>query len=418
MNPIQTPGVAMAPVASVREGQKPGKVPLKPGRSLFHWAKRCDAEPDLAGRRGAPFRTISIDELQRHSTLDDGWCAISGRVYNVTPYLEYHPGGAAIFAQVLGDDATDAFAQYHPFVNAHELCGALELGTLAAAPARGAGGGGLLVKLRGGGTKQQRANAAAAPPAAGVDGWIEGTVVASTSASDDAVRLTVGGPLPGGDQSAWARGAHLMVTLPAGLGSARPARRPYTPFVLPPGAALAADSSPTQAGTSFELLVRPYAHGHLSRPLGALDAGAKLLYRGPLGGCAVGVRSTTRAVAMLAGGTGVTPMLQLLTSLCRAHDGGGQSGVEVLLLTFNTSRAGVLLRAELERLARRHAAWLRVQHCCSNESGGRLSAELLSKALPRPSAAVQVFVCGPPAFNDAARAALAQLGHADAHVFS
>lgn len=393
--------------------RKPGKVPLKPGHSLFHWAKKCDAEPDLAGRNGAPLRAIGLDELQRHSTLEDGWCAINGRVYNVTPYLDYHPGGAAIFAQVLGDDATDTFAQYHSFVNVRELCGVLELGTLASASAAGSGGG-LLAKLG----APRRAVAAAPPPAAGIDGWIGGVVAARTPAGRDSVRLTVAGALPGSDASVWGRGAHLMVTLSSGLGDSTSARRPFTPFVLPAGGS--EDGAGTPPG-HFELLVRQYEPGLLSRPLGALAVGGKLLYRGPLGGSPSGVRGSTRAVAMLAGGTGLTPMLQLLAPLCAARAlEGAQPGPEVLLLTFSRAKADVLLQPELQRLASRHASWLRVRHAASDEAGGRLSAEVLRKALPRPSAELQLFVCGPPAFNDAARDALAQLGYSAAavHVFS
>ena len=40
-----------------------------------------------------PF-TISLDqELARHNTQEDAWCAINGRVYDITPYFEFHPGG-------------------------------------------------------------------------------------------------------------------------------------------------------------------------------------------------------------------------------------------------------------------------------------------------------------------------------------
>lgn len=385
---------------------KPGKVPLKPGRSLFHWAKRCSAEPDLGGRGGAPLRSISLGELQRHSTLEDGWCAIGGRVYNVTPYLDYHPGGAAIFAQALGDDATDIFAQYHSFVNVRELCGVLELGMLAPESAQ---------------TLSVAAPKRALPPpppAAGVDGWAEGVVAASTVAGLDSVRLTVAAALPGADASAWARGAHLMVALAGKLGDGSAARRPYTPFVLPAGSSAGGPGTP--AG-HFELLVKRYERGRLSPRLGSLVPGGRLLFRGPLGGSGAGVRATTRSIVMLAGGTGITPMLQLLGPLCAAL----RPTARVHLLTCSSSREGALLTPELERLAAAHAGWLRVQHACSDEEGGRLSAELLRGLLPRPGSEVQIFVCGPPPFNEAARGLLAQLGHAETagaapavHVFS
>lgn len=32
-------------------------------------------------------------ELRKHASRTDAWLAIAGQVYNVTPYVEYHPGG-------------------------------------------------------------------------------------------------------------------------------------------------------------------------------------------------------------------------------------------------------------------------------------------------------------------------------------
>jgi hypothetical protein len=38
-------------------------------------------------------------------------------VYNLTPYLQYHPGGADILVKASGRDATRLFNKYHPWVN-------------------------------------------------------------------------------------------------------------------------------------------------------------------------------------------------------------------------------------------------------------------------------------------------------------
>jgi cytochrome b involved in lipid metabolism len=39
------------------------------------------------------FRPISLEELGQHKTMDSAWCALNGVVYDVTVYLNYHPGG-------------------------------------------------------------------------------------------------------------------------------------------------------------------------------------------------------------------------------------------------------------------------------------------------------------------------------------
>jgi cytochrome b involved in lipid metabolism len=53
-------------------------------------------------------------------------------VYNIGPYLPYHPGGIAIFKNILGKDGTSMFDKYHRWVNIEGLIGPLFIGTAAA----------------------------------------------------------------------------------------------------------------------------------------------------------------------------------------------------------------------------------------------------------------------------------------------
>jgi cytochrome b involved in lipid metabolism len=43
------------------------------------------------------------------------------QVYNITPYMKYHPGGAEILMKAVGKDGTVLFNKYHPWVNAQAL---------------------------------------------------------------------------------------------------------------------------------------------------------------------------------------------------------------------------------------------------------------------------------------------------------
>ena len=55
-----------------------------------------------------------MEEVSKHNTRNDAWICVEGRAYDVTKYVEHHPGGWLPIANLAGKDVTDAFANYHP----------------------------------------------------------------------------------------------------------------------------------------------------------------------------------------------------------------------------------------------------------------------------------------------------------------
>jgi len=47
----------------------------------------------------------------------DAWTVLGGRVYNITPYLPFHPGGEPELLRCAGRDGTRLFNEVHPWVN-------------------------------------------------------------------------------------------------------------------------------------------------------------------------------------------------------------------------------------------------------------------------------------------------------------
>jgi cytochrome b involved in lipid metabolism len=70
-----------------------GKVPLKPGHTLADWARLIASGANLAGRKGELLR-VPLSEVKKHTSADDAWIVFNGKVYNITRYLDFHPGGA------------------------------------------------------------------------------------------------------------------------------------------------------------------------------------------------------------------------------------------------------------------------------------------------------------------------------------
>ncbi len=55
---------------------------------------------------------------------------LDGRVYNLTHYVPFHPGGKPILLEGAGIDCTALFRKYHPWVNAHFMLAKCLLGVL------------------------------------------------------------------------------------------------------------------------------------------------------------------------------------------------------------------------------------------------------------------------------------------------
>jgi len=105
---------------------------LKKGFGLHDWKRLLVSSQDLAQRKGQPLRRdITMAEVKQHNKEYDGWMVLRGRVYNIGPYLHYHPGGVRILKALLGKDGTSMFDKYHRWVNIDGLIGPLMLGTLA-----------------------------------------------------------------------------------------------------------------------------------------------------------------------------------------------------------------------------------------------------------------------------------------------
>ncbi|KAK1285990.1 Delta(8)-fatty-acid desaturase [Acorus calamus] len=59
-------------------------------------------------------RNITSDELKKHNQPSDLWISIQGKVYDVTDWLDSHPGGEIPLLSLAGQDVTDSFVAYHP----------------------------------------------------------------------------------------------------------------------------------------------------------------------------------------------------------------------------------------------------------------------------------------------------------------
>ncbi|KAI9467052.1 cytochrome b5-like heme/steroid binding domain-containing protein [Lactarius psammicola] len=54
-------------------------------------------------------KVVSLDELRQHTTKESIWVLLNGKVYDVTKFIDEHPGGDEVILSEAGKDATEAF---------------------------------------------------------------------------------------------------------------------------------------------------------------------------------------------------------------------------------------------------------------------------------------------------------------------
>ena len=164
-------------------------------------------------------------------------------------------------------------------------------------------------------------------------------------------------------------------------------------------------------GTRVELTVERLDDGEVSLYLtDELRSGDQLELRGPVGGYFVWEPSLGGPLLLVGGGSGVVPLMAMIRTRVRAG-----SDADTTLLFSSRSWEDVIFREELERLK---GDGLRVVHTLtrSQPSGWtgyarRVDVAMLADIGPDPSAAPQIFVCGPTSFVESVATALVQLGH-------
>ncbi|KAG7807525.1 hypothetical protein KL921_004283 [Ogataea angusta] len=160
----------------------------------------------------------------------------------------------------------------------------------------------------------------------------------------------------------------------------------------------------------FDLLIKVYEKGNISRHVDGLKLGENVRVRGPKGFFTY-TPNMAREFVMVAGGTGITPMYQII----KAITNNPQDNTKVTLLYGNVTAEDILLKAELDLIEKEHPN-IKVVHVLNNApedwagETGFITKELLEKHGAAPADDVQVLLCGPPPMTSALKKAAHELG--------
>jgi ferredoxin-NADP reductase len=161
------------------------------------------------------------------------------------------------------------------------------------------------------------------------------------------------------------------------------------------------------------LTVERVAGGEVSPYLvDELRTGDRFQLRGPVGGYFVWTVATRGPLYLIAGGSGITPLMAMLR-----HREKRKVAVPTLLLYSSRSLEDVIYREELTVMAQ-HDPNLQVVHTLTRNKPdgwvgyrGRIDKEMLAETPPALANKPHIYVCGPTSFVEHVSNLLVELGH-------
>ncbi|KAI0096917.1 oxidoreductase NAD-binding domain-containing protein [Nemania sp. FL0031] len=166
----------------------------------------------------------------------------------------------------------------------------------------------------------------------------------------------------------------------------KPILRPYTP------------TSDENAKGYIELIVKKYPGGPMSTYIHDMVPGQRLDFKGPLPKYPWAANKHEH-IALVAGGTGITPMYQLIRSIFD----NPEDKTKVTLVFGNVTEEDILLKRELAHIENTYPQRFRAFYVLDNPpkewagEKGFVTKDLLKTVLPEPKEGnIKIFVCGPP----------------------
>ncbi|KAK5135327.1 hypothetical protein LTR08_005431 [Meristemomyces frigidus] len=271
--------------------------------------------------------TYSLTDVAKHKTKQDLWIVIHGRVYDVTGYARDYPGGMDALLEVAGMDATSAYEDVGHSEDAREIMQQYLVAVLAGAQS--------------GDAAQQ-----ASTPVSHIVRRGPSEEPEKPKAGKFALGLEVAGCAVGAVGLIWVGAGAKFLSSKISFGGsdfrAFPAHKPgsiwqfvldlptsWAVLGLPIGQHIAVrgqvdDQTVTRSYTPIsnnrdlgrlQLLIRIYPDGQLGKYMSALQAGDPVDVRGPKRAMRYR-KGMSRHIGMIGGGTGITPLYQLIRAIC------------------------------------------------------------------------------------------------------
>ena len=312
---------------------------------------------------------------------------LHGKVYNLTPYIPYHPGGLGTIMLAAGRDASALFTEYHTWVNGESMLKKCCIGKITEA----------------------------------LPIHTSTCSIASISKNSDLYRFTFTLPVECTVRQIQP-GQHVFVQA---MINGRCIERPYTPV--------------TSGRDVMELVIKLYPKGTMSSYFSTLTVGDEVIINGPFGNIhwtetrelsvspVISVKS--KHMVMIVSGTGVNPCLAMLKSIFDDTTDATKQDVIITLLCCNKNQDYIIEPEFLEFLAVQYTDFFTVHHVLSDDTqavasgsshfycGNRLQEETVTQLLPHVEKSSPVLLCGSLEFEKSVKAMLHSIGYTQSYSF-
>lgn len=373
--------------------------PTRPGNQTGGWMVKAPAQEAAPVNLNAtksvasatPARQIKLSEVRKHKKEDSCWIIVRNKVYDCTPFLEDHPGGADSILINGGMDSTEEFDAIHS-AKAQAMLEEYYIGDLVASKD----------DLDADEKKEEPVEILSKkgnPVALNPKERIPFTLIEREELSYDVRRLRFALQSPN-HVLGLPVGKHILLSASI---NGKFCMRAYTPT-----------SNDDDIGY-VELVIKVYfknAHskfpmgGLFSQYLDSLKIGDTIDVKGPTGHIVYEGKGRfllnnkpkfVKKIAMLAGGTGITPMYQVI----RAVVSDPEDKTEINLIYSNRNEGDIMLKKELDVWQENHPNF----KVCYTLTGavpenwkfntGRINEAMVKKYLPPGCDESMALLCGP-----------------------
>ena len=123
-------------------------------------------------------------------------------------------------------------------------------------------------------------------------------------------------------------------------------------------------------------------------------------------------KGMSKEIGMIAGGTGITPLYQLIRAICDDKS----DKTRVRLIYGNRSEGDIMLRQQMDKFAKASNGQFSIHYTLDHPEPswtggtGHVTKNLIQEQLPKPAVDTKILLCGPPGLINACIQNLVQLG--------